>query len=232
MMPLMLGALAACSDDSEVIISDSEVNETRTDNSSYTGISSYYWVSGEKQAITLTDSKSYILFLSSDQDIVVSKLKEIGVTITEDEVYKSGIYEKGMEGTNNQTKYFEECEWAGVNLTCEQVLKIPEIIYAAPYFLDRNGNAKFCITSFIYVLTNGEKESVEQVAKAYDAHYIGYKTGFGDYNVHYIACTKQSKDNALGIANALVENHIFAGAEPVIMGPSHGHGFATEGLTH
>ena len=222
----MLRALAACSDSSEELISlDKEENETRTD----AGTPAYYWANGIKQAITLTDKKTYMLFHSSDQNAILSKLATMGYYIEEKDIHNSGIYPKGMEDTNEKTFYYDDCKWIGINLSCEQVLNIPEILYAAPYILNQEEEPKFCITNLVYVLTNGNKDFVEQISSDYQAYYLGYRTGYSGYNVHYLACDKNSKGNSLEIANALVEKHLFIGAEPVIMGPYHGHGFATEG---
>ncbi len=229
LMPLMLGALAACSDSSEELVKpEEEKQETRTD----AGTPAYYWSNGMKQAITLTNNKTYILFHPSDQETVLNKIAELGINVTLNEIFNSGIYAEGMEETNEKSLFFDECRWIGVDISCEQALTIPGVIYAAPYFLDQEERPKFCITSFINVSSNGSKELIEQVADEYQAYYLGYRTGYGDYTVHYIGCDKNSKGNALEIANALVESHLFVGAEPVIMGPSHGHGFATEGPIH
>ena len=222
----MLGALVACSDSSEELVSpDMEEKETRTD----AGTPAYYWAGGEKQTISLTDKKSYILFHSSNQETIIAKLEKQGIYISENEIFESGIYEKGMEETNDATSYFEECKWAGINLSCQEALAIPEILYASPYILDKKGYPKFCITALIYILSNGSKDYVEHAAKEYNAHYVGCRIGFGDYDVHYLVCTRHSKGNALEIANAIAESHLFVGAEPVIMGPYHGHGFSSEG---
>ena len=108
----MLGALAACSDDTEEI-SETENLKTRTEDPIP---SDYYWSGGRKYSLKLSDTESFILFHESDKDIVLSKLEELGVTSEQIKVTPYGILPNNFSIPNDNLYQFSDALKATIPL--------------------------------------------------------------------------------------------------------------------
>lgn len=211
MMPLMLGALAACSDDTEDI-SETENLKTRTEDPIP---SDYYWSGGKKYSLKLSDSESFILFHENDKEIVLSKLKELGVTSEQIKVTPYGILPNNFSIPNDNLYQFSDALKATIPLNYMKAKEIDELIYAGPCILYLSEHlTNIPMTNLIYVFCNNTND-LERMAQEYNVLILGklQLQGLAD-NVYLVACTNSSKGHTLDIANAFFESGLFKGAEP------------------
>ena len=168
MMPLMLGALAACSDDSEVI-GEPENLKTRTEDPIP---SDYYWSGGKKHSLKLSDSESFILFHENDKEIVLSKLKELGVTSEQIKVTPYGILPNNFSIPNDNLYQFSDALKATIPLNYMKAKEIDELIYAGPCILYLNvlilGKLQGLADSvYLVACTNSSKGHTLDIANAF-----------------------------------------------------------------
>ena len=211
LLPLMLGALAACSDSSEELVKpEKEALETRTHNATP---SDYYWYNNKKTPIELDEEKSFILIHENDKMNVVSQLVEMGIK-EEDIIFSDyGVYPNIFENPSETVYQFSDVLKATIAINYEKALKIPELIYAGPCILWINPHLQnIPMTNLIYVFCNNEANLIS-MAKEYNVLIFGKLQGF-DENVYVVACTRDSKGHTLDIANAFYESGLIKGAEP------------------
>ena len=209
MMPLMLGALAACGDSSE------EFGEPKNQGTRAEDIipANYYWSGGKQYAITLSDTESFILFHGSDKEIVLSKLENFGLTREQIKITPYGILPNSFSIPNDNLYQFSDALKATISLNYEKAKEIDELIYAGPCILRLSEHlSNVPMTNLIYVFCNNTID-LEQIAQEYNVLILGKLHGLAE-SVYLIACTNSSKGHTIEIANAFFESGLFKGAEP------------------
>lgn len=209
MILLMLGALAACSDDTEDI-SEPENLKTRTEDPIP---SDYYWSGGRKYSLKLSDTESFILFHESDKEIVLSKLEELGLIREQIKVNPYGVLPNNFCNPNDNVYQFSDALKATIPLNYMKAKEIEELIYAGPCILYLSEHlTNIPMTNLVYVFCNNTND-LERMAQEYNVLILGKLQGLAD-SVYLVACTNSSKGHTLDIANAFFESGLFKGAEP------------------
>jgi cell wall-associated protease len=173
----------------------------------------YYWANGMKYPLELYSEKQYILTQGqnkmaiaqgleiSEQDISELKPIIIGRTINSDIINKS-----------LQSDFF----WAFVNRPIEKAkVESSDIVYAAPSFLV-NGK-EIGLSQYFYVKLKKEKdiEILESLARDNQVEILGNDSFMPLWYI--LSCDKNSKGNALDMANLFYESGYFTSAQPDLM---------------
>ena len=212
-MPLMLGAMAACQDNVEELTSaTNELAATRTEN--LAEASDFYWYRGEKIYLRKVQDKSYVMFKSKNANVLISSLAKAKVRLDANKIEK---YQ--YEGTDNMgkaAKNFKDYEWSELRISDKEAYNYPEIEYAAPYYYAEDGST-FPLTNIVYVVLKekGDLPILEKMATKYNVEIFGRFQGRQE--LYALACTKDSKGNALEIANIFYESELFHIAEPAFI---------------
>ena len=159
------------------------------------------------------EEKSFILFKTENRKSVSEALLKVGVLMNEANIKNLDYSGTDMSGRNS--KDFEGFEWVGVELRVEEAEKIDNVVYATPFY-KIDGSEDFPLTNFIYVFL--KNEDLTDLSKQADMMNLGMIGKFKDIpNLYLVSCTKNSKGNALEMANLLCESKLFEGAEPIFI---------------
>ena len=221
MMPLMLGALAACSDDSEGIISlDTQEDTIPVGTRIGEYLVSYYWFNGAKIPIYLHDNSCMIIYHAEDEEAIVARLEEMG--LTKDDMKSKADYiisPKDFENPQKVVYDYQDTKRATISNNYEQALNISEVVYATPCASSDIFPEKiFPISNLIYVDGNNYAK-IEKIAKELNVDILGKISGIvGNY--YEIACNRNSKGNPLEVINAC--HNVGLIAEPIFLNLSGG----------
>ena len=198
MMPLMLGALAACSDDSEELTSTEE-SITRVE---VNGPDVKFYMDGYDREATFKDDLAYIIFHEADKDAIVAALEQKkGSSLTkldtlffndkEDYPIQLRDYEIPTEGIYQ----FLDCMRAAVKMNYKELVDIPKVIDAEPYFYYTYPGPvfpdMFGALSCCFRVNSGYGDKLEQTAKEANAIVLG-KVSIGHQAFWVVARTKDS----------------------------------------
>ena len=207
MMPLMLGALAACSDDTDRLLEE-ELPDTRTPEMSD---SPYYWNNGQRHQLKYVDNKSFLLFYEKDKDAVLTQLEEQVVDTESLRYYTYTLPPEQFSDQGEGIEYFQHCLSAEINANYQTISTIPEIIYTCPFLCLPETGETFPLTNIVYVYGGGVG-NIKKIAEECNALLIGCYKAVA--NMYFVGCTKNSIGNALEVANIFAESGLFQDAEP------------------
>jgi len=174
----------------------------------------HYWYKREKIQITRSENKSFVLFRSADRLSLISSLNKLGIGVNSSKIKEYGY--GGTDLSGDAAKSFLNYEWVEVDINYISATSIPEVAYAAPYYSVRDGH-EFPMTNLVYVYlkNTGDITLLEKLSKEYNVGIIGKVPKIPNWYV--VACTKESKGNALAIANSFYESGLFDGAQPAFI---------------
>jgi hypothetical protein len=180
------------------------------------GQNSYYWYKGEKIPLTETTNKRFILLEDENIESVLAK----------PEVTSWKIDSKGIDNTvttlipyNNVDSYpsyrWEIIENIGKESSLPPKLK-EQKFYSTPFFKTQQGE-EVGLSHLFYVklFKKSDTETLEKMAIENNVKIIGKNRYMPLW--HTLACTKNSKGNALEMANMFFESGEFDAAEPDLM---------------
>lgn len=208
---LLVVVAISCNDFAE---EHSKISVDSMDTRGVNELFDYYWSGGKKVSIERSVDKFFVLFRSSDKEIILSSLSRSGISVNFDKINKYNY--DGTDFSGNSAKFFLDCEWAEVNSNSEALENIPEIMYIAPFYNSPAGDT-YPLTNLVYVYLNnsGDVNLLEKLAKENNVGIIG---SIPEAPLWYVlACTKESNGNALEISNLFNESGLFNGAEPVFL---------------
>lgn len=213
----MLGALAACSDDSGDAIIPIDSQEDTIPIGTRVGefVVSYYWFNGAKIPIYLHDNSCMIIYHAEDEDAIIAKLEKMG--LSKDDMRSKADYiisPKDFENPQHAVFYYQDTKRATISINYEQALNISEVVYATPCASSDIFPEKiFPISNFIYLGENNYAK-IEKIAKELNVDILGKISGIvGNY--YEIACNKNSKGNPLEVINAC--HNVGLIAEPIFL---------------
>mgnify|MGYP001218621055 CR=1 FL=1 len=191
---------SSCNDDklSETVNIESTTRAMNT--------SDYYWGSTGKIPITQSSSKSYVLFKAefekknnSTNIASISDLQDYNL----------------IKSTNRNTAYISDNLKVGVGKINEitTLVKLDEIVYAAPYYVFDDGK-EFPLTNIFYVEVKSSEGIVylEELAEKNNVDIVGKIPLTED--AYILSCTKSSAGNALEMANLFYETGLFLSSTP------------------
>ena len=196
-LPLMLGALAACSDDSEEVATPEEV-ATRIE---IKGSDVKFYMDGYNREASFMENLAYIIFHEADKDAVVAALeKKKGSSL----VYTDTLFFMDSPDAVDASSYeiladgiyqFKGCKRAAVKMNYNDLIDIPEVIDAEPYFYFTYPNISLPdgvvpVTNQIRI-SSGYGEKLEQTAKEANAIVLG-KVSLSSQAFWVVARTKDT----------------------------------------
>lgn len=176
-------------------------NETRSTNisSSY-----YYWSEGVKIPLEINNNKLYAIIETTELDCLNKSILNHS-----NNLLNINYNSLGIEDFNNT-----QTSLTSIILDDISINEIYDIaVYIAPYFKTTDGS-DIGITNILSVQLKTEEDLIElkKIAKEFNIEIIG-KNKF-DSSIYFLSCTKESKGNALEMANLIYEIGLFEYATP------------------
>ena len=195
--------------------STESLSKIQADTRAVSESNDYYWYKNEKIPLNKVEDKSFILFKSQDENSLLSALSKAKIRVDANNIKEFNYCDAHIirEDTTNYNGY----SWVEVNMGVKTAYQFPEVIYAAPYFNTEVFLDDFPLTNLIYVILKDDidTELLKEVAEKNNVGVLGKYEGVPHL---YIAhCTKDSKGNALEMANAFYETGLFEAVEPGFM---------------
>ena len=200
-------ALHGCEKPEEEIVLNPASLETRAT----AGMTAYYWCDGEKIPLTVNEDKLFILAESEN----VARACKSNAAVSIDKLTTSAPERYRALGIKSPVS-----ETSADNLTSftldgvgQGALDMDYVVYAAPYFKTESGS-DIGITNVFSVRLDGEQDfaKLQRLAQEYKLEMLGANEF--DQSIYYLACTKESKGNALEMANLMYESGAFDYATP------------------
>ncbi len=200
-------ALHGCEKPEEEIVLNPASLETRAT----AGMTAYYWCDGEKIPLTVNEDKLFILAESEN----VARACKSNAAVSIDKLTTSAPERYRALGIKSPVS-----ETSADNLTSftldgvgQGALDMDYVVYAAPYFKTESGS-DIGITNVFSVRLDGEQDfaKLQRLAQEYNLEMLGANEF--DQSIYYLACTKESKGNALEMANLMYESGAFDYATP------------------
>jgi len=172
----------------------------------------YYWYNGEKIALYPNEDKTFLLFDHQPEPEDIASLLDI-------ESHKIGAIKKVELGASlistNMRDSEKENFWTVVEAKDFDFLS-PVISYHAPFFYSERGG-ELGLTNLFYVkLLKGEDVKIlEKVAKDNGVRILGNNEFMPLW--YTLSCDRNSKGNALEMANLFYESRLFEASEPDLM---------------
>lgn len=174
----------------------------------------YYWAYGKKYPLEVYAEKQYILVKNDNKDLVaqglgISKQEVSDLNpLTISKTIKNNLADKSV---NNNGLH-----WGFVDRSLsKEIAQSSEIIYAAPYF--RVNGKEIGLSQFFYVKLKQEEdiEQLEKLAKENKVKIVGNDSFMPLWWI--LSCDKNSKGNALEMANLFYETGAFVSSQPDLM---------------
>ncbi|MBO7552562.1 MAG: S8 family serine peptidase [Bacteroidaceae bacterium] len=174
----------------------------------------FYWSEGKKVHLKRIDNKSFIMFKSSDKEALVTAMSENKIIIDESKIREYSY--SGTDMSGKAAKDFLDYCWAEVDVNDSIAYSYPETVYSAPYYTG-SSSYLFPLTNLIYVTLrdDGDINKLERLAEENNLGIIGKHKGVP--HLYIASCTKESKGNALEMANVLHDSGFFEEVEPAFI---------------
>ena len=171
----------------------------------------YYWCDDVKIPLNVNDSKLYVLAETGKFE----KLAETAI-ITRSSLIATGVFENyaalGLKSSLSDCEPLETMSLILDNAVLDDI-DVEDIIYAAPFFRTEDGS-ELGITNILSVqLPESQQfETLKRIAEYNNLEILGENQY--EPNVYYLSCTKDSKGNALEMANLIYESGLVEYAAP------------------
>lgn len=171
----------------------------------------YYWCGDVKIPLIVNDDKLYVLAETAK----IEKLTRTAM-ITRSTLIATEVSENysalGLKSSLSDCGPLERTSLILDNAVLDDI-DSEDIIYAAPYFRTEDGS-ELGITNILSVqLSEAQQfEELEKIAEYNNLEILG--ENIHEPNVYYLSCTKDSKGNALEMANLIYESGLVEYAAP------------------
>ena len=162
-----------------------------------------------KIPLTVNENKSYVLVETAKFESVRKSAVNIrrGNTRTIDNYAALGIR------SSKEFRMQKSLTSFTLDNAQQKSINPQDVVYEAPYFKTSDG-ADLGITNVFSVQLTGEQDlaKLQKIAEEYNLEILG-ENKF-DPSIYYLSCTKESKGNALEMANFMYESGAFEYATP------------------
>lgn len=171
----------------------------------------YYWCDGVKIPLTVNETKSYVLVetakLESVSKSAITNRGGLGTTRTIENHAALGIRSSKKAGMQKSLMSFT------LDNALQNSINPQDVVYEAPYFKTSDG-ADLGITNVFSVQLTGEQNlaKLQKIAEEQNLEMLGANEF--DSSIYFLSCTKESKGNALEMANFMYESGAFEYATP------------------
>lgn len=175
----------------------------------------YYWYKNglgesEKVYLSYVEDRSFVMFYEKDKESIFSNLSKNKIDCSGIKVSEYDANTNWLE-TGKAIDEANDCYWMEVDANPQVLLEIiPEAFYIVPLVMNGT-NKPFYLTNSLYVSYSGSMSSLEEILKDYNVGILGR---IELLNTYVLWCTKDSKGNALEIANMLHDIDVFLYTEP------------------
>lgn len=171
----------------------------------------YYWCDGVKIPLIVNDDKLYVWAETAKiekltKTAMISRSNLIATEVSEN--YSA----LGLRSSLSDCEPLERMSLILDNAMLDDI-DAEDIIYAAPFFRTEDGS-ELGITNILSVQLSKEQqfEKLEKIAEYNNLEILGENRY--EPNVYYLSCTKDSKGNALEMANLIYESGLVEYAAP------------------
>jgi subtilisin family serine protease len=172
----------------------------------------YYWCDGVKIPLTINKNKLFVLAETTKYENV-SKLAANSGSKMENARTINDYASLGIESSSKNTKMQTSLTSFTLDNANLKAVNSENVVYIAPYFKTSDG-ADLGITNVFSVQLKGNQDLVklQKIAEEYNVEILG-ENRF-DPSIFYLSCAKESKGNALEMANLMYESGEFEYAAP------------------
>jgi len=174
----------------------------------------YYWAIDQKYPLELYVDKQYVVIEDKHKESFAQSLgiQELEISgLTPLNISKTVLYIKA-----NNTLNTENLHWGFVSRSLsKEAIRSSEIIYAAPSFLVNGNNVG--LSQFFYVKIRQEQDIyiLNDLAMKNKVEVVGNDSFMPLWYI--LSCDKNSKGNALEMANLFYETGYFTSAQPDLL---------------
>ena len=167
------------------------------------------WCDGVKIPLTVNENKSYVLVETAKFESV----RKSAVNIRRGNTRTIDNYAALSIRSSKEFRMQKSLTSFTLDNAQQKSINPQDVVYEAPYFKTSDG-ADLGITNVFSVQLTGEQDlaKLQKIAEEYNLEILG-ENEF-DPSIYYLSCTKESKGNALEMANFMYESGAFEYATP------------------
>jgi cell wall-associated protease len=173
----------------------------------------YYWAYGKKYPLELYSEKQYVLVQGQNK---LSITQGLGISDQNISNFRPIVISRTINRSRQNIPARDSLYWSFVNNPIDKSkIKSSDIIYAAPSFLV-NGKV-VSLSQYFYVKIKREQDLklLDDLAKQNRVEIVGNDSFMPLWYI--LSCDKNSKGNALEMANLFYETGHFSSAQPDLM---------------
>jgi hypothetical protein len=179
---------------------------------------SYYWHKGEKIPLTIEKHKKFVLYENQQAENAILYFEDNNWKIVKKD--RDNSVDRVVphnNGIRNEMLYWSVLEKDRDGFTDSQIQQLSnQVLYVSPFFRTQNGEEVGLSHIFYVKLKKAEDiEILEEFEKENNVEIIGNNKFMPMW--YTLVCTKNSKGNALQMANLFYESGQFSSAEPDLM---------------
>lgn len=165
----------------------------------------YYWCDGVKIPLTVNNDKMFVILETSRFENVVNRNNLTDVKSVDNHKVL-GVRSLKSSKMVDQTSFT-------LNDVSQQKFNLDDALYVSPYYNTDDGS-EIGITNILSVQLTRKKDIVklQEIADKYNLEILGENRY--DPSIYYLSCSKESRGNALEIANDIYESGEFEYATP------------------
>lgn len=181
------------------------------------GAENYYLIEGEKIPLQKIDGKFIIMFHSSNEEKIKEELASSGVNILYEDYRTNYSSYMDYDMSGSGAKKVNDFKFVSVEGSYEQcATALQYAFYCAPYYKmpDKIDPKPRGISNLFYIVLKPETTlaQLEKLANENNVEMLGFNTT--NKKLYYLACTDNSKGNALEMANLFYESGLFENFAP------------------
>jgi len=171
----------------------------------------YYWYRGVKQELRINNKKKFVLLAKTTDTVSIKKL-----LISRGLYVKSNIRETQVVAIPFKNKKRETKYWTIIEDINQALFLDKNIEYVSPFFYTKE-NDLVGLSHLFYVKLKSMQDTskLQNMATKNNVQIIGNNSYMPLWFT--LSCSRQSKGNALQMANLFYESNLFAASEPDIM---------------
>jgi hypothetical protein len=170
----------------------------------------YYWAGGEKVPLERIEGKFMVMFYSENEAQIMDELAKAGAKVS---YVEPASQNHAAQRGGAYTRATVECEFEKI----ESALALT--FYWDHYYRQTDGHEAWTDGKFIVGLRSADEYS--SLKKMAEENGVEIVRKNDRYETHYIACTNDSKGNAVEMANLFYESGLFEWASPNLAGMVH-----------
>jgi hypothetical protein len=167
-------------------------------------LENYYWLGDEKIPLQKMNNKFYVMYYSADEEKLKAECSKTGVMLDD---MRELDYSQFDDIKNFDAQKFSDLKTATVEGDYEKLAPVLSLaFYAAPYYKTDIGEGRLTNRFSIELKNEVDVKLLAELADEHSVEILGVNELDGWYE---LACSNQSKGNALEMANMFYETGLF-----------------------